>query len=492
MVNKNFFNDFKIELHDKEIIGYLNQYKYYYGLLIKSNNGEDLIVNGEILADIFNFFWMSLDYVVNNIKRYPFEDFKKYGIFLHDLIFKPNPKTRINLLRVYGISSFDSFTKPLIHNLKYLYDTKKTTNVKYFDDPTLILCKEEYADLNKDEVLKTPEKDFRINKVKEINGITYTTSRFESGNGGEALLRLQHPGQQFPDSCLKSELVFIDGQGMESFFDADETTVSKYVNTGTIEQNITTEKPTQDKEYRNLADYTKDLQDMISITLTSIHILIWSFVGGNQGGGGGGGREMNGGGGGILKYKVPNLGAYLGSPTNMLMSVVEQVFEGTKATISLSSVLLSILKTNIESMVYNPLTSVKEDFLNGLPQKKFVEINDPIELEIILKVLKDLQKKIQDISKPNSLHRYYSDDYVERRMREKTTLVVSLHDLKVRLSYYDSVVDEFLSTDKANLQTEFGETIATHVESEFGVFSREFNRSEIIQNFLERHPIEFK
>ena len=58
-----------------------------------------------------------------------------------------------------------------------------------------------------------------------------------------------------------------------------------------------------------------------------------------------------------------------------------------------------------------------------------------------------------------------------------------------RLVYYDSVADGF--KDTTNLTEIFGSTIARLVESEFGVFSREFNRSEIIQNFLERHPKNF-
>ena len=149
----NYFNDFKIELHDKtkQQLNYLEKYKYYLGLLIQSNNLDVLIVNGSTIADIFNFFWMSLDYVVNNIKKYPSKTFKDYGIFLHDLIFVPNQKTKINLIQVYGISSFDSFSKPIIHNLKYLYNTRKTTNVKYFDDSDLVLCKGDYQRLSKDE-----------------------------------------------------------------------------------------------------------------------------------------------------------------------------------------------------------------------------------------------------------------------------------------------------------------------------------------------------
>lgn len=477
------FNDFKIELHDKtkESISYIEKYKYYYGLLIKSNNNQgDLIVNGGTIADIFNFFWMSLNYVVNNIKKYPSQTFKDYGKFLHDLFFVPNPKTRINLLRVYSISPFDSFSKPIIHNLKYLYDTKKTTNVKYFDYPNLVLCKGDYQILSKDEVTDKNQDELKINSVKEIGGVKFTTSKFEYEEISS--LKLHHPRQTFPDSCLKSEIVFIDSQGMEAFFnEVEENQVTQYNDTETINEE------TQETTYNeNLSTYTKNLKDMISLTLTSIHILIRDFVGGTQGGGGG--REMNGGGGSILKYKVPNLSSYLGSPTNMLMSVVEQVFEGTKTTISLSSVIIGEIKTKIEELVYNPFNSVEKDFLNGLPKENFDEMKDPIEMEIIFKVLKNLQKKIQDISKPNSLHRYYSDDYVERRMREKTALVVSLHDLKVRLSYYDSIAD---GIKDGNLTTQFGKTIANHIESEFGVFSREFNRSEIIQNFLERHPKEF-
>lgn len=484
------FNDFKIELHKPpKNTNYLNLYTYYYGLLIQSNNGEDLIVDGATIADIFNFFWMSLNYVVNNIKKYPLKLFKDYGKFLHDLFFVPNPKTGINLLKVYSISSFNTFSKPIIHNLKYLYDTKKTTNVKYFDDSNLVLCKGGYYNLSKDNVSLIPEKDFKINSVKEIGGVKFTTTKVESegyvGNeGGEAFLRLQHPREIFPDSCLKSELVFIDGQGMEAFFnDEEQTKIEAYSDIQLINEKA---QKAQETTYKgNLDIYTRNLKNIISVTLTSIHILIRDFVGGNQGGGGG--REMNGG-GGIQNWKVPNPTAFLGSPTNMLMSVVKQVFEGTKTTISASSVIIGEIKTKIQELVYNPFNSVEKDFLNELPQN-FDGMEDPIELEIILKVLKDLQKKIQNINKPNSLHRYYSDDYVKRRMREKTELVVSLHNLKVRLSYYDSIADGI--KDNTNLSTQFGSTIATHVESEFSVFSREFNRSEIIQNFLERHPKEF-
>ena len=164
------------------------------------------------------------------------------------------------------------------------------------------------------------------------------------------------------------------------------------------------------------------------------------------------------GGGGIQNWKVPNPTAFLGSPTNVLINVINQVFEGTKTKISASSVVLSEIKTKIEQMVYNSFNSVEKDFLSGLPEK-IDNIDNIVELETILNVLKNLKKKIKYINKPNSLHKYYSDDYVERRMKEKTKLVVSLYNFMGRLVYYDSVADGF--KDTTNLTEIFGSTIAT-------------------------------